>query len=349
MSFRLGAISLLTCVLSAHDAHSVGPMVAAARNFIASLDEAQRAKALFRFEDDERYWFHYVPSDDIPKTYKRPRLGLTLREMAPHQKHLVSALLSASLSQQGYGKATTIMSLEDILRVLERDSGERRNPERYHLSLFGEPGEKGPWGLRFEGHHVSLHFTVVDGKVTGDPMFLGSNPAEVRSGPRAGLRVLGEEEDRARALLLSLTPPQRQRAIIGDKAFSDILTTTKRKAMLEGAPAGLKAADMTPAQRKLLSAVLEVYIRNLPDDTALVRRDRVAKAGTNLYFAWAGVAERGGPHYYRVQAETFLLEYDNTQNGANHVHSVWRDRDGDWGEDLLERHYKESPHHQEKQ
>jgi hypothetical protein len=195
---------------------------------------------------------------------------------------------------------------------------------------------------------VSLHFTVINGVVSGDPMFLGSNPAEVRTGPRAGLRVLGAEEDTARALLMALNPAQRQKAIVSDKAYPDILTETQRHAALQGQPTGLSAKEMTPAQRKMLAAVLEEYIRNLPEDTAALRRARLTEAGDNLNFAWAGVPEKGGPHYYRIQAPKFVVEYDNTQNGANHVHSVWRDFQGDWGEDLLERHYKESPHHQEK-
>jgi len=340
----LGALAVFAFTLSAHS--SLEHMVATANNFIASLDAAQREKALFAFDDAERYWFHYIPSADIPGRYNRPRMGLTLREMAPYQKQLAAALLASALSQQGYIKTTTIMSLEDVLRILEGDSGERRNPERYHLSIFGTPSEKGPWCLRFEGHHVSLHFTVVDGKVTGDPMFLGSNPAEVREGPRKGLRVLGAEEDKSRAVLNSLTPEQRKKAIVSDKAYPDILTETQRKAALAGQPSGLSAAEMTPAQRKLLNALLEEYIHNLPDDIATQRRDRVAKAGTNLYFAWAGVIEKGGPHYYQVQAPTFVVEHDTTQNGANHIHTVWRDFNGDWGEDLLEEHYKQSPHHQ---
>ena len=343
----MGALTLFVLTLPAHD-DSLHRMVDAARNFLASLDAAQKEKCVFPFTDDERHWFHYIPSADIPQRYNRPRLGLTLREMAPYQKHLASALLSAALSQQGYIKTTTIMSLEDVLRILEKDSGERRNPERYHLTLFGQPSEKGPWGLRFEGHHVSLHFTVVDGVVTGDPMFLGSNPAEVREGPRQGLRVLGAEEDKARVLLNSLTVEQRQAAIVSEKAYPDILTETRRSAALAGQPTGLAATKMTPAQRKLLNDLLEEYIHNLPEDTAKLRRERVQKAGPNLWLAWAGVVEKGGPHYYRVQAATFVVEYDNTQNGANHIHSVWRDFNGDWGEDLLERHYKESPHHQGK-
>jgi vacuolar-type H+-ATPase subunit F/Vma7 len=182
--------------------------------------------------------------------------------------------------------------------------------------------------------------------VTGNPQFFGSNPAEVRTGPRKGLRVLAAEEDRARALLDALTAEQKKVAIITDKAYPDILTTTERKAAIEGKPAGLEASKMTAAQRKLLDDLLAEYVNNLPEPLSTQRRDRIKQAGTNLFFAWAGVVERGGPHYYRVQAPGFLVEYDNTQNNANHIHCVWRDFTDDWGADLLEQHYKESPHHQ---
>ena len=319
-------------------------MSSAAHNFLASLSPEQRAQAVFPFEDDERFFWHYIPSDDIPKRYGRPRKGLAIREMTPPQKHLAHALLSAGLSQRGYAKAATIMSLEEVLRELEGDSGERRNPEKYFFSIFGEPAEQGTWGYRVEGHHVSVHFTVVDGKISGSPTFFGANPAEVRQGARKGLRVLGQEEDLARSLLASLDATQKAAAIVSRKAYADILTAADRKAALNGQPGGLAAAKMNAKQRGLLQALLEEYAGNLPDDIAQARVEKISKAGSNLFFAWAGVEERGGPHYYRVQGPTFLVEYDNTQNKANHIHSVWRDFDGDWGQDLLSEHYKSSPH-----
>jgi hypothetical protein len=322
--------------------HSAAVMSDAARSFLASLTPEQKEKAVFRFADDERFFWHYIPSDDIPKRYNRPRKGLPFREMTPPQKHLAHALLSAGLSQRGYIKATTIMSLEDVLRELEHDSGERRNPEKYFFSIFGEPSEKGIWGYRVEGHHVSLHLTVVDGKVVGSPTFFGANPAEVRQGPRQGLRVLSREEDLARELLASLDAKQKSAAIVSQKAYDDILTAADRKAALKGQPSGLSASQMNARQRELLQGLLEEYASNLPDDVAQARMEQIRKAGTNLQFAWAGVEQRGGPHYYRVQAPTFLVEYDNTQNGANHIHSVWRDFAGDWGEDLLAEHYNTS-------
>lgn len=317
-------------------------MSEAANAFLASLTPEQRSKAVFGFKDEERFFFHFVPDNNLVQTRGRGRKGLTLREMSPHQKHLAHALLSAGLSQRGYIKATSIMSLEDVLRILEKDDGERRNPEKYYFSVFGEPKEKGTWGYRVEGHHISLHFTVVDGKVVATPLFMGSNPAMVKEGPRAGLRVLGREEDLGRDLLMALTPEQRKVAVVSAEAYKDILTEASRKAALTGQPSGLAAAKMTAKQRQLLQAVLDEYCYNLPDQAAQHRIDVIKKAGNNLNFAWAGVAEKGGPHYYRIQGPNFLVEYDNTQNGANHVHAVWREMDGDWAEDLLKAHYQAS-------
>jgi hypothetical protein len=344
---RLGTLLLFPCLLAAHENHALPRMVSSAKNFLATLSPEQREKALFPFEAEGRFFWHYIPSDDIPKRYNHPRPGLTLREMTSAQKHLAAALLSAGLSAQGFWKTTTIMSLEDVLRVLEKDSGERRNPEKYHFSVFGTPSVEGPWGYRVEGHHVSLHFTVVNGKVTGSPTFLGANPAEVRGGPLAGLRVLAAEEDKGRALLAALTPAQLKLAVVSEKAYPDILTEASRQAALKDQPNGLPYAQLNPTQRKLLHALLDEYVGNLPAELAALRRDRIQKAGARLFFAWAGIPGKGGPHYYRIHAPgLFLVEYDNTQNGANHIHSVWRDFDADWGLDLLDQHYRQSPHHQ---
>lgn len=337
---------LLLCALgcAAHDTSNVLPrMVFTARNFLASLTPEQRERTVFAFENEERFFWHYIPSADIPGRYGRPRNGLTLKEMSSPQKALAAALLSAGLSQQGYIKATTIMSLEDILRLMENDTKGRRDPERYHFSIFGEPSEAGPWAYRIEGHHVSLHFTVAKGHVVGNPTFFGSNPGEIREGPRKGLRVLGAEEDKGRALLKALTPEQQKTCIVSPTAYPDILTERTRKAALEGQPSGLPLSKMTPVQRKLLRVLLDEYVDNLPGELAAQRRTRIAEAGEKIWFAWAGVVERGGPHYYRIQSPSFLVEYDNTQNGANHIHTVWRDFEDDFGVDLLAEHYRTAP------
>lgn len=315
--------------------HSASITADAAKNLLASLTPEQKAKATFKFDDDERYDWHYIPKE---------RKGLPFREMEPYQKHLAHTLLSAGLSRQGYMKASTIMSLEDVLRQLEKDNGERRNPEKYYFSIFGEPSDKGTWGYRVEGHHISLNFTISNGTVITSPNFFGANPAEVREGPRTGLRVLGREEDLGRSLLTALRPDQKSVAIVTKEAYKDILTEASRQAALKGQPSGIQASKLDSHQRELLQAVVEEYARDFPDDIADARLEQLKKAGNNLYFAWAGVEQRGGPHYYRIQSPSFLIEYDNTQNNANHIHSVWRDFSGDWGHDLLKEHYQSSPH-----
>lgn len=335
LKIRLAALSIAVVLLtSAYYRTMTAPVLSVAANtFLASLTPEQQQKAKFTFTEDERLNWHFIPKE---------RKGLPLREMTPTQRHLAHALLSTSLSQRGYQKAVTIMSLEDILRILEKDSGERRNPEKYYFSIFGEPAEKGVWGLRVEGHHLSLNFTIVNGKVAGSPNFYGTNPAEVKDGPRKGLRVLHAEEDKGRDLLAALTTEQKSVAIVTKEAYKDIFTMAERKAVLSGQPNGLSATKMTAKQRELLQSLIEEYTRNMPDDVAAAREALIKKAGNNINFVWAGVEERGGPHYYRVAAPDFLIEYDNTQNNANHIHSVWREYKGDWGNDLLAEHYKTS-------
>lgn len=332
---RLVCIAMGVILLSAayHRASSVSVMTAAANNFIAALTPEQRAKAVIPFEDDERLNWHFIPKE---------RKGLPLLEMSPYQKHLAQALLSAGLSQQGYIKAVTIMSLEEVLRIMEKDNGARRNPEKYHFSIFGKPSDAGTWGYRVEGHHLSQNYTVVGGKVIGAPSFFGANPAEVRQGERQGLRALAAEEDLARDLINALDNGQRKTAIVAAEAYKDILTAASRKAALEGQPSGLSAAKMNAKQRELLDRLLADYAANMPEQLAQARMEQIKKSGTNLHFAWAGTTEKGGPHYYRVQAPAFLIEYDNTQNDANHIHAVWRDFNGDFGLDLLKAHYQTS-------
>lgn len=322
-------------------------MVYATNNFLVSLTPEQREKAQLKFDpatNDRSFW-HYVPAEDLLRTAKKPRRGLTLIEMTAPQKHLAHAMLSTGLSQQGYSKAVTVMSLDDILRELEGDKTGRRNSDKYMWLVFGEPSETGTWAFRVEGHHLSLHFTIVNGKVAAAPTFFGSNPAEVRQGPRAGLRTLGGEEDTGRALLEALTDAQKAEAIVDEKAYSDILTTATPKAALDVKKSGLSAAKMNAKQKALLAGIVEEYASNLPAELAAYRMKQLKDAGNNLHFAWAGGPKKGDPHYYRVVAPTFLIEYDNTQNGANHVHSVWRDFKGDFGEDLLAAHYATSGHH----
>ncbi len=332
---RLSAVAVGAVLLTSayYRTTSASVMTEAANRFLASLTAEQRAKATFPFEDAERVKWFYIPIE---------RKGLPLREMGAFQRHLASALLSAGLSQSGYMKAVTIMSLEDVLRMMEKDSGERRNPEKYYFSIFGTPSDSGTWGYRVEGHHLSQNYTVVNGHVIDAPSFFGDNPAEVRVGPRAGLRVLAAEEDLGRDLITSLTAEQQKTAIVEVKAPADVLTTNGRQAALKGQASGISAAQMTPAQLTRLTALLDEYVNNMPEQVAQARQEQIKKAGKNIFFAWAGGVKRGEGHYYRIQAPAFLVEYDCTQDNANHIHSVWRDFTGDFGGDLLKEHYQAS-------
>jgi hypothetical protein len=335
---RLGAIAVGALLLTAaYDrTNSASLMTTTAKQFLVSLTPEQKAVAMFPLNDTERYRWFYTPV---------PRKGLALREMSPYQQRLASALLAAGLSQTGYIKAVTIMSLDQVLLVMEKASPEYRNPEKYYFSIFGEPSDTEPWGYRIDGHHLSQNYTVVKGKAVDAPSFFGSNPAEVREGPRAGLRVLAAEEDLGRDLVTSLDPEQRKVAIVEEKAPGDILTTNTRKAALEGRPSGLVASKMTSQQFEKLRALIDEYAGNVPAQMQQARQEQVRQAGKNIYFAWLGGINPGDPHYYRVQTSAFLIEFDDTQDHANHIHSVWRDFSGDWGEDLLQEHYQQS-HHQ---
>jgi len=301
---------------------------------VAALAPDQKAKAVFDFKEDERFDWHFVP---------KPRKGLPIKDMTPPQRLLAHALLSSGLSQRGYMKATTIMSLEQILYDLE-NRPPSRDADLYFVTIFGEPG-KGPWGWRVEGHHLSLNFVVGNDQVLSvTPSFFGANPAQILSGPRKGLRVLGGEEDLARKLVTSLTEEQRQSGVITNVAPRDIITGADRKAKsLE--PMGIAASKLTKPQRELLFSVIKEYVFRYRGEIADAELKAIQQAGDEkIHFAWAGGLEPGQGHYYRIQGPTFLMEYDNTQDKANHIHSVWRDLQNDFGEDLLRKHYEQSPH-----
>jgi hypothetical protein len=318
-----------------HRVHAAALMTECANRFLAALDADQRSKATFPFDTDERMNWHFIP---------RERKGVPLREMKPYQKHLASALLAAGLSQTGYIKAVTIMSLEDVLKIMENDNGEHRNPEKYYFSVFGTPSDSGTWGYRVEGHHLSQNYTVVNGKVIDAPSFFGSNPAEVLQGPRKGLRTLAGEDDLGIELIHALDERQQKVAIVDPTAYTEILTAASRKAALQGQPSGLSASQMNARQFDALMALVEEYARNVPDELAENRIAQISKAGRSIYFAWSGGINRRDPHYYRVQTSSFLIELDDTQDNANHIHSVWRDVTGDFGQDLLQQHYETSHH-----
>ena len=315
---------------------SASSMANAANKFLDALTPEQRQQASFAIDSEELTRWHYVPATMFPRN------GVPIRAMNEAQRALAQELLKTGLSQRGYTQVTSIMvDLEIILKALEKGAASR-DPEQYAFSIFGTPSPKGAWGWRVNGHHLSLHFTVANGSaVASTPTFFGSNPAEVRvEGPKKGLRVLGDREDTGRALMMALDATQRTTATLAAAAPADIVTTTAVK-VDPLSPVGLAASAMTPKQRELLMAVIDAYTSSMAPDIAAERLAQLKTAGLEkITFGWAGEAELGKKHYYRVQGPTFLIEYDNTQNDGNHVHSVWRDFNGDFGRDLLREHVK---------
>ena len=305
-------------------------MARAADAFLAALTPEQRKKAVYEMTDDERLNWHFVP---------KPRNGLPLKEMTAEQRPLAHAFLKTALSRRGYDDATGIIDLENVLRAIE-GRPEVRDPELYYFTVFGKPDPKGTWGWRMEGHHLSLNFTIVEGRpAAADPSFLGANPGKVLQGPKQGTRVLAEEEDMGRALVKSLSAEQQKEAVISDQAPDEVVTGANRKAEI-GEPKGLAFSKMTDPQKEALSSLIEFYAHRLREELAERDLAEIKEAGHDaIRFAWAGGLELGQRHYYRVHGPTFLIEYDNTQNDANHVHTVWRDLRNDFGGDLLREHY----------
>ena len=312
----------------------VAEMSEAAQAFLDALTPEQRSAATFAFNSDDRFDWHYIP---------RERKGVSLKMMTKAQQEAGLALLEASLSAEGYDKAERIRHLEQIL--YDREGRAMRDIGLYFFMVFGEPTADGTWGWRYEGHHISQNWTVNAGTLTSStPQFFGTNPAHVREGSRAGERVLVLEDILPRSLIASMSDAHRRAAIISDEAPRDILTTSDRTAAMQE-NRGVAFADLNRGQQDVLWALIEEYAEAQPAAIAAERLAKVKAAGLDgIRFAWMGSLDEGEPHYYRVQGPTFLIEYDNVQNGANHVHSVWRDFDGDFGRDVLAAHYRQYSH-----
>ncbi|HEV3260813.1 MAG TPA: DUF3500 domain-containing protein [Gemmataceae bacterium] len=307
-------------------------MAHAADKFLDSLTDEQKAKATFSFDDKERTHWYFTP---YQKDRKPARKGLPLAEMTAEQRQAALDLLKTGTSASGDRKALTIMSLESILRDLEKGGAMVRNPNWYFFTVFGKPARKGKWGWRVEGHHLSLNFTVEDGQVVAaTPAFFGANPATVRDGKRKGLRTLPDADDLAGKLFKSLDEDQKKVASQKD-LFPEIAEATAAPKV--GEPKGLAADKMTQDQHQLLMDLLHSYTDRMPEDIAEAEMSEVKKAGIDkIHFAYAGGLEPGKRHTYRVQGPTFVIEFLNVQpdsanNPANHIHSAWRHIGGDFG------------------
>ena len=308
-----------------------------ARTFLSTLSARQRTAASFRFDDPERTNWAYVP---------QRRVGIPLRDMSAEQRTAAFGMLATGLSERGAMLARGVIELEGTLRELEGFPRlPRRDPGLYYLALFVGAGDAQPWGWRFEGHHLSVNVTELGphGQMVA-PLFVGANPARVPSGPQKGRRLLAAEEDLAIELVHMLDPRQRARATIAAQTFGDIRTGNDPR-VAPMAFAGLPAAEMTTAQQRQLRRLLELYARRMADSSAERQLQRIESAGFGrLHFAWAGAHRPREPHYYRIHGPTVLVEYDNSQGGANHIHTVWRDLENDFGGDLLRRHYARHDH-----
>ena len=298
-------------------------MAVSADRFLDALEPAQKEKVSFAFDDAERLNWHFIP---------RERKGLSIKEMTPAQRSLAFGLVSSGLGAPGFQKVTTIMSLEQILKDQEKGSGPVRDPELYFVSIFGTPAAEGRWGWRFEGHHLSMNVTVENGEIlSATPVFFGANPAEVRQGPRQGLRTLGDLEDAALRVVQALTPEQSKKAVVADKAPSDIRAANTPQAPTEAA-VGVTYGELDESQKKMLQNLVLSFAGEMPAEVAKAWQDEIVEAGVDkVHFAWMGPADRSQPHAFRVQGPTFLIEFNNTQNNANHIHTAWRSMLGDFG------------------
>jgi len=327
-------LSLAALLLAALPAHAQPPVPAqVAQRLVQATPAAQRGELLQPFTDAARSDWHYTP---------RRRVGVAWKAMTPQQREATTALLRTALNERGLDKVRAVMALEIALRQLE-SFGLSRDPENYAVAIYGEPGPGG-WGWRIEGHHLSLHFSLEgDRYVATLPQFFGANPATVPrdlggGAPKAGFRLLGAEEDLARQWLASLSPAQRTRAVFDTRAFGDIASGNAARAKPLDA-VGLPFADMDAAQQAQLLKVIAAFADHLQPELAQARLARVQAAPlATIRMGWAGSDKPGQPFYFRIQGASFLIEFDNS--GGNHVHSAWRDFDGDWGRDVLREHYR---------
>ncbi len=301
--------------------------------WLDTLDDQQRQKALLSYDAPERTQWFFIP---LPT-----RKGLPLMEMKVDQQAGALRALRAALSEAGYDKAAKIMQLEGVLRQLEGPgSEERRNPEKYYVTVYGKPSATEPWGFSFEGHHLSLNFVCRDGKVVdSSPQFLAANPAKLMSeveGPLTkGTRVLRQEEDIAFELITKLSEEHRSQAIIAPEAPAEIRFAAEPQPTFSE-PEGIALGEMDRESAQRLLQLVDVFAKIVPEEVANQRLELIRRDGINeIHFAWAGATKPGIGHYYRVQGKSFLIELVNTQpdaegNPANHIHAVWRDMTGDF-------------------
>ena len=317
-----------------HKRASAAGMAKAATRFVESLSGDQRDKTIYEYMDGERIFWYYPPVN---------RHGLPLRDMDDDQRQLAYTLMETGLTDNSFNKAKLIIEHEDVLGPLEKEAGVTsfsRDPDLYYWTVFGDPSDDSqPWGWRVEGHHISLNFSLWGDKfISMTPFFYGANPAEVRKGPKKGLRILDDRMDLGFELMNSLDKGQSSKSTIYGEAPYDIITYNSSRVSLPPEE-GLPASKMNDTQKSILRKLVKTYVNEVRSDMAEEKWARLESEGFDgLHWAWGGAVDPTKEHYYRIHGGNFVVEYDNRQNGANHIHSVWRDVENDFANDVLREH-----------
>ncbi|MEX2244509.1 MAG: DUF3500 domain-containing protein [Fimbriimonadaceae bacterium] len=329
---RLTALAALPLIALAAQSDQRAPdSVTSALGFLATLDKDRHDRAVMPFDSDYRTLWRYTPAT---------RQGISWKDLDSSQTKLAQDFIRNEVGDLGSLRTELVRKVEQVLAEIE--GSPRRDKDNYLITFFGVPSTQGKWGWRYEGHHISLNLTY-DGnrRVSSSPQFFGSNPAEVPIGEHKGLRMLAKEEDLAIELLASLTEGQRKIAIISGQAPNEIFTAENQRAARQG-DQGITYDQLTPSQQKGLLALIRANAKSQKSPEITRRLTAIEKAGYDkIQFAWMGAPDRSAAHYYRIQGPTFLIEFDNSQNRANHIHLVWRDFEGDFGRDVLKEHYEQ--------
>ena len=330
----LGMILLLSALIAAFTYTRNSPVT----DFLQSLDEKQLNKAKMPFNHLSREVWHFLPGE------MWPRKGILLKDLNQQQKELAFILLHEHLSEAGFKKIMGIIDLEKVLIEMGQDK-DFRDPDKYFVAIYGDPSKDKLWAWSFEGHHLSLNFTILDKKVSMTPRFMGANPATIPVGKRKGERTLKAEEDLGFQLVNSLDSNQRVKAIFSNLSYLEIVTSNSTE-VGPLSPVGIRYAELNNTQQKNLLALIDEYLSAMPTDLAKRRMNEIEKENlSEIRFGWAGATQAGKGHYYRIQGKSFLIEFDNTVNNANHIHTIWRDFDGDFGKDMIKEHYAATSHY----
>ena len=344
-----------TCCVFSGFAQSGKPIAESVDLFLTTLSSEEQQKTVYAFTDSLRYKWTNLPVGLVP------RPGIQYGSLSDKSRMAFHRVLSAMLSSQGYLKTTSIMQLDDILNTLFQQAFDKGEIDQkrltqmqnmkwahgnYYISIWGKPQDKGVWGLNFGGHHMALSLTCNGDQLSMSPYFIGTDPSEVKSAKYAGLRVLSKEEDYGFLLINALSTSQQAKAILKQNTPKDIITHPNSSQRITDYY-GIAAREFDDSQKELLKLLIQEYVHNFEHQKAHQLFDKIMKSGIdNIYFAWIGSLQNNKPHYYIINGPDFLIEYDNVgfQNDGNHIHAILREKDNDFGQDMLKQHYLEAKH-----